>query len=46
MRQSVSSVECEVGSSDDSWDGDGNQEVKRGLTSLLRVGDGMVKRNV
>ena len=45
MRQSVSSVECEVGSSDDK-DGDGNQEVKRGLTSRLRVGDGMVKRNV
>ena len=45
MRQSVSSVECEVGSSDDMgwrW----NQEVKRGLTSCLRVGDGMVKRNV
>lgn len=48
MRQFVSSVEYEMGLSDDHWREyrDGNQEVKRGLTSLLRVGEGMVKRNL
>jgi len=48
MRQFVSSVEYEMGSSDDRWREyrDGNQELKRGLTSLLRVGEGMVKRNL